>query len=178
MSELTITALRHALSDPDSVGRYNAHIVRGLDTECHLWTGAISAKGHGRFQVGCSYRTDAAGARTRRTHVVIAHRFGYALRHSLDALLTTPIVAHRCDNPLCQNPAHWKASTHLDNGRDYANRRHTLGTAHADLRGARGRAHAIRAAARNGETISEAVLAGLPRTHLDQEELFSVEGPK
>ena len=48
----------------------------------------------------------------------------------------------------------------------------TLRGALADTRGARGRARAVRDAARNGAAISEAVLAGWPPVHLHQIGLF------
>ena len=47
-----------------------------------------------------------------------------------------------------------------------------VGGALADTRGARGRARAVRDAARNGAEISEAVLAGLRPVHAGQIELF------
>ena len=174
----TTAVLQRAVVDTDVIARYRAHIVTGDDMYCHLWTGAIAGKGHGRFQIGTTYSGAADGSRKRRTHVVIAHRFGYALAHGLAELLATPIVAHSCDNPICQNPAHWRPSNHHLNGRDYANRRHTLGTPHVDFRGARGRAHAVRAAARNGASIEQAVLAGMPATHVDQRALFDLEGER
>jgi hypothetical protein len=103
---------------------------------------------------------------------VIAHRFGYAALHGVDALLQVPLLAHQCDNPLCQNPKCWRESNHRANGQDYGRRRDVVRGALADTRGARGRARAVRDAARNGAAISEAVLAGLPPVHLHQIELF------
>ena len=105
----------------------------------------------------------------------VRHLVDQLRQDGVDALLDTPIVAHTCDNPLCQNPEHWRASNHYLNGREYANRRHTIGTPLADKRGARGRAHEIRSAARNGQPIAEAVLAGLPLTHRDQPALFTTQ---
>ncbi len=104
----------------------------------------------------------------RRTYVVIAHRFGYAALHGVDALLQVPLLAHQCDNPLCQNPKCWRESNHRANGQDYRRRRDVVRGALADTRGARGRARAVR----NGAEISEAVLAGLRPVHAHQIELF------
>jgi hypothetical protein len=98
-------------------------------------TSAISGKGHGRFQVGDTYLDIPGRPRRRRTFVVIAHRFGFALAYGIDALLDTPLVGHRCDVPLCQLPNHWRTSNHRDNGRDYASRRGIVRGPLSDTRG-------------------------------------------
>lgn len=167
MSESTVAALRSALADAAVVDRYRSHILRGAEDECHLWTGAISGRGHGRFYIA-SFQP--AGA--RRTIVVIAHRFGYAAAHGADALLAVPVVGHVCDNPLCQNPRHWIDSNTRHNALEYAHRRVVVRSPLADMRGARGRAKAIRDAARDGADISAAVLAGVRPVHRDQGALF------
>ena len=151
---------------PSSSDRYWSHIKTGRADQCWLWTGAISGKGHGRFQIADQRLTRADGTTVRRTYVVIAHRFGYAALHGVDALLDVPLLAHSCDNPLCQNPRCWRESNHRANGQDYAHRRDLVRGALADTRGARGRARAVRDAARDGAEISEAVLAGLRPVHL------------
>jgi hypothetical protein len=97
----------------------------------------------------------------------------YAAFHGVDALLDVPLLAHQCDNPICQNPRCWRESNHRANGREYAYRRDVVRGALTDTRGARGRARAVRDAARAGSPISEAVLAGLQPVHLDQIELFT-----
>jgi hypothetical protein len=171
MSPGTVTRLRLAVADPVIVDRYWSHIKTGRIDECWLWTGAISGKGHGRFQIADQRITRTDGTTQRRTYVVIAHRFGYAALHGVDALLDVPLLAHQCDNPLCQNPRCWRESNHRANGRDYAYRRHNVRGALTDTRGARGRARAVRDAARDGAAISEAVLAGLRPVHLTQLEL-------
>ena len=173
MSPDTVTVLRAALVDTAVVARYRGHIQRGGAGDCWLWTGAISGKGHGRFQVADAYVLDGDGQPRRRTFVVIAHRFGFALEHGLDALLDTPLVSHRCDNPLCQRPDHWRASDHRTNGREYARRRDVVRGALADTRGARGRARAVRDAAREGQPVERAVLAGLRPVHRDQHGLWT-----
>lgn len=118
MGAQTITMLRQAVADPAVVNRYRAHIAIDSDYACHLWVGAVSGRGHGRFYIGSL--TDEHTR--RRTFVVIAHRFRFAAQYGVDALLNFPLIAHwTCDNPLCQNPAHWRESDHYRNGRDYAN---------------------------------------------------------
>jgi hypothetical protein len=172
MSEDTVSRLRLAVTDAEVVKRYWSHIKTGRPDECWLWTGAIYGKGHGRFQIADDRIRRTDGTTGRRTYVVIAHRFGYAALHSVDALLEVPLLAHQCDNPICQNPRCWRESNHRANAREYAYRRDVVRGALADTRGARGRARAVRDAARGGAEISEAVLAGLQPVHLGQIELF------
>ena len=105
MSEQTVHHLRLAVADPELVDRYRSHVKTGRPDECWLWTGAISGKGHGRFQIADEHLPQSDGSMRRRTYVVIAHRPGYAALHGVDALLQVPLLAHQCDNPLCQNPA-------------------------------------------------------------------------
>jgi hypothetical protein len=175
MSVETVAELRAAVDDPAAVARYWSHIVRGTERQCWLWTGAISGKGHGRFQLADRRWHTLAGLPVRQTFVVIAHRFGYALHYGVDALLDVPIVAHNCDNPLCQNPQCWRASNHRANASDLYRRRDIVRGPLADVRGARGRAHAVRQAARSGQPVEEAVLAGLRPVHRQQVALFALD---
>jgi hypothetical protein len=173
MSAETVAVLRAAVADPVVVARYRSHVVVRGDDECWLWTGAISGKGHGRFQIGDSYLTDGEGRRRRVTYVVIAHRFGFAVNYGVDALLRVPLLGHRCDNPLCQNPRCWRKSNHTANRREYIARQSSVLGALADVRGARGRAREIRDAARAGEDIDAAVLAGAAPAHRAQLPMFA-----
>ena len=172
MSADTVARLRLAVADSDVVDRYRSHLKTGRADECWLWTGAISGNGHGRFQIADQRLTHPDGTTARRTYVVIAHRFGYAALNGVDALLQVPVLAHQCDNPLCQNPRCWRESNHHANGRDYARRRDIVRGPLTDTRGARGRSRAIRDAARAGAEISQAVLAGIRPVHLEQIALF------
>ena len=177
MSAGTVTQLHRAVTDPDVIARYWSHVKTGRPD-----VGAISGKGHGRFQIADQRVTRADGTSKRRTYVVIAHRFGYAALHGVDALLDVPLLAHQCDNPLCQNPWCWRESNHRANRRDYAHQRGVFRSPLTDTRGARGRARAVRDAARDaardGAPISEAVLAGLRPVHLEQIELFPAVRPR
>ena len=178
MSPETVAQLRGAVVDSAVVGRYWQHVQVAADDQCWLWTGAISGKGHGRFQIADRRVPGPEGRLVRQTFVVIAHRFGYGLRYGVDALLDVPVIAHRCDNPLCQNPACWEASNHRHNGRDSSRRRDIVRGPLADMRGARGRARAVRDAARSGQPVEQAVLAGLRPVHREQLDLFSVATPQ
>lgn len=142
MSVSTIELLRFAVDDVDTCTRYRDKVATVPGMACPLiWTGAISGKGHGRFWLGQT--TDRKGA------TIIAHRFAYALAHGVDALLDVELLSHRCDNPLCQTVGHLQARTNADNRREWAQRRHSPGNPLRDVRGARGRAEAIRDAARH-----------------------------
>lgn len=130
--------LARALADPGVVERYLDKIVTIPGSECRWWSGAISGGGHGRFWVGDDL-------------VVIAHRFGFALVEGPEALEVAPLLAHRCDNPLCQrvDPDHLVASTAARNRQEWAIRRHIAGLPLSDPRGSRGRAEALRALLRH-----------------------------
>lgn len=91
----TVSRLRLAVVDPVVVERYWSHIKTGRSDECWLWIGAISGKGHGRFQIAADQRVEG----TRHTYVVIAHRYGYAALHGVDKLLEVPLISHKCDKP-------------------------------------------------------------------------------
>ncbi|WP_402377953.1 hypothetical protein [Isoptericola rhizosphaerae] len=129
--------------------RFEAKVRRLDHVECWIWTGAISGQGHGRFWVA-------------QGHVVIAHRFAYMASIPSPVLGDVPaVVAHRCDNPLCQNPAHLTPSSPALNRAEWASRRHVPGGPLRDVRGARGRAHELRDAAKAGASIAETMSAGL-----------------
>jgi hypothetical protein len=148
--------LRWAVDDPETVRRYRAKVVSVPGSACAWWSAALSGRGHGRFWLGT-----VAG----RDLVVIAHRFGFAVEHGVDALLATPVLGHGCDNPLCQriDAAHERASSHVLNRREWAARRRIGGSPLLDRRGARGRARALRDAVHAaGELFAVVEAEGLP----------------
>ena len=123
ISEDTVRQLRTAVTDQVIIERYWSHVWVPTGPGCWLWTGASSGKGHGQFQIGHRYLPSVTGPPTRKTYVVIAHRFGYAVKHGVDALLVVPILSHRCNNPLCQRPDHWRESDYRFNGSGSTGRR-------------------------------------------------------
>lgn len=147
-----VTTISAAVSNEDTRRRFFAK-VQQRPGPCWIWKGAISGRGHGRFWLG--------GGK-----VVIAHRFAWAIAHPGADL--PKVVSHACDNPLCQNPDHLEASTSRGNRQDWTARRHELGSALRDERGARVRAREIRDAARAGDDVSAAAAVGIPTVDRDQ----------
>ncbi len=155
--------VRAAARSADVTARYFSHIALLDGEDCWWWTGAISSRGHGRFWV-------------RRPVVVIAHRFGWLLAHPGRPL--PDLLAHSCDNPLCQNPAHLHPSDPGDNRRQWAARRHVPGNPLRDTRGARARALAVRTALLAGVSLQDAIAAGTPAVDLGQSTLWESIGTK
>ena len=150
-----------ALEDPAVVARYWSKVVK--TDSCWWWGGALMRSGHGRFWVG----TDSV---TGRDLVVIAHRFGWAATHGLDALVEVPVLAHKCDEALCQrpDPQHVRPSTSTANREEWLASRWRFGSPLRDTRGRAGRARAIRDAVRHGEDPAVAQAAGLSQLDRDQ----------
>src|SRR5262245_839701 len=76
--------------------------MSGGPDACWLWRGSVFQHGYGRRKIsGVTWQ---------------AHRLAWALRNGSipDGLW----VLHRCDVPLCVNPAHLFLGTVLDNNRD------------------------------------------------------------
>lgn len=146
--------------DEETVARYEAKVYRGPGpTPCHWWLGAISDSGHGKFRAG--------SRRTGTSRVVTAHVLGWAIHHGTDALRNGAVVRHTCDESSCQNPGHWLTGERLQNIVDFQARRGLSGHALADVRGAAGRAVAVREAilAAAGGDVAAAIEAALAAGH-------------
>ena len=70
LSEAPPGLLRSAVVNEQTEQRYRAKTRPMLGSSCLRWTGAVSARGHGRIWLGESDGRDV---------VVIAHRFAWAL---------------------------------------------------------------------------------------------------
>jgi hypothetical protein len=96
MGPATVAQLRVAVALPSMVEGYRGRIgPERTATRCELWTGAVAGRGHGRYWIG-------------RGSVVIAHRFGFAVAHGVDALLALPTLEHECD--ACTGPRPTRAA--------------------------------------------------------------------
>lgn len=147
--------------------RYEARVHQRGDADCWYWLGAISDTGHGKLRAG-SRAAGAAAAGEPPSRVVTSHALGYRMALGEPE---TALIAHRCDEASCHNPAHWRAADVASNTAEYAARRH--GGPLADQRGPAGRARAIAAAIRGAlragsspaavdAAIAEASAAGMP----------------
>lgn len=141
----TSELLARAADDPAVMGRFWSHVARGDGGACWIWTGAISGRGHGRFWIGTG-------------RVVVAHRLAWVASHPGEPVPS--VVSHDCDSPGCVNPAHLRASDPASNRAEYLARSGLPGSPLNDTRGARGRAEALRAAARDGADLDAVRAAG------------------
>lgn len=101
--------------------RYWAKIDRRGPDECWEWTGALLGRGrrYGVFEI----KVDGLWRSTR------AHRWGY--EQFVGPIQPGLEVCHSCDNPPCNNPAHWFLGTTADNTADkVAKGRQSRGVTH------------------------------------------------
>jgi len=74
---------------------------------CWIWVAGQAAGGYGAVYHGGRGR--------------LAHRISYEATHGAGSA-SGLVVRHRCDRPLCVNPAHLELGTHADNVRDKVER--------------------------------------------------------
>jgi hypothetical protein len=129
------------LDDAKSRARVHEKVYRRGPGQCHYWLGTLSSSGHGRVRLGV--RTASA---LRPVSVVVAvHVYLYQESRGLLRPLpggSYPVVRGRCGEPSCLNPIHLAAGTAAASAAAIAARGTTSPA--ADIRGAQGRAMAIR----------------------------------
>lgn len=135
------TVWQQLLDHAPTLERYRNKVHRRSADQCWYWLAAISDTGHGKIKAGRAGGTPV---------VVSAHVYGYQLTYGLIQPRPgeDPVVAHRCDEASCQNPAHLELVERRVNGADFRARRWRAQGPLADVRGAEGRAVAIRKAIR------------------------------
>jgi hypothetical protein len=142
------------LDDAKSRARVHDKVHRRGPGQCHYWLGALSSSGHGRVRLGV--RT--ASARRSASIIVAPHVYLYQESRGLLRPLPDggyPVIRHRCHESSCLNPIHLAAATAAASGAAAIAARGPAGPA-ADIRGAQGRAIAIR------DAILSAIAAGAP----------------
>jgi HNH endonuclease len=91
-----MSAKRHAL--PEKLLRNHEKIG-----ECWIWLGAPARKGYGAVSMG-------------RGKTMQVHRLSY--QTFVGPIPEGALICHKCNTPLCINPAHLYAGTQRDNARD------------------------------------------------------------
>lgn len=96
--------------------RYRAKVDRRGPDDCWPWTACRNQFGYGHFNGGT-----VNGKREQ-----LAHRYGYIIE--VGPIPDGMNVCHHCDNPPCQNPAHWfLGDPHANSADKVAKGRHRWG---------------------------------------------------
>ena len=89
--------------------RFSRYYEPVPESGCWLWTGGCTSR-YGLFWPGYELNGGKQMA---------AHRYSFYLENGILPASDTHIL-HKCDTPLCVNPAHLVAGNHADNMRDKA----------------------------------------------------------
>jgi hypothetical protein len=86
------------------------HVINGIPSPCHIWTGPTSGSGRGG-----DYGRMSLDGQTVATHIVVyTHYYGYVPGKKQ--------IDHLCNQRGCCNPAHLELVSHLTNQRRRAKR--------------------------------------------------------
>jgi hypothetical protein len=107
------------------IDRYLSKVGTRSEDECWPWLGSTDKDGYGNFF------SNQDGRRYCR-----ATRIGYLIHFGKDPF--PDLIRHTCDNPPCQNPAHWLLGSPGDNVRDREERGRGAGALIAAIREANG----------------------------------------
>lgn len=100
-------------SEKTMLERFEEKFIPVTESGCWIWTAGTHNRGYGHFHTG---RKDQ-----RRGKCEMAHRLAYELYHGYRPK-PNECVCHKCDTPLCVNPAHLFIGSHRDNMEDMANK--------------------------------------------------------
>jgi hypothetical protein len=100
---------------PQDYLRFHSKYERGATDECWLWESTVH-KAPGTKEFYGKFVHNYHGPKRQKSNKSFAHRVAYTLAYgSFDYSLH---VLHKCDVPLCVNPAHLFLGTNEDNIRD------------------------------------------------------------
>jgi hypothetical protein len=127
--------------------RFWQRVFRGSDSDCWPWLGCQHNFGYGVLGLG-------GKSKPGRKNQDVAHRISWMIHYG--SIPVGLFVLHKCDNPLCVNPAHLFLGTQTDNMQDMTKkgrRMHGQRHYHAKLKDSD--VLDIRVRYRNGERITE-----------------------
>lgn len=101
MSNTEPQALDRSAFSETAIRLFHSKVKVDAVTECWPWLGMPSPKGYGTFKLHKAYRA----------HRVALCLTGVSIPKGMQ-------VCHRCDNPICCNPAHLFVGTNQDNRND------------------------------------------------------------